>query len=247
MRLFSGDKIYSPNDSICEYTVIKVIGEGRYGICYLVCKDGNKFILKQLKQRMLRKVGVAGIFEEEILRSLEHPCIPGLITSFSTGKVNGFVLEYKEGKTFEEIIYRDKHIFEREEIYSIGLQLIRILKFLHAKGVVHRDIRVPNTLYNEGKVCLVDFGLARWLGEDNYTADIDFSFLGDFLLHLYYSSFEIINSIKRPWFEELKLPETEAFILKRLLGIEKRYTTIDELEDDFLIIRQDTVRIGTCL
>ena len=72
MNLFSGDKIYSPNDTICEYTVIRLMGEGRYGICYLVCKDEKKFILKQLKNRMLRKVGVARVFEEEILLSIEH-------------------------------------------------------------------------------------------------------------------------------------------------------------------------------
>jgi serine/threonine-protein kinase len=247
MNLFSGDKIYSPNDTICGYTVIRLMGEGRYGICYLVCKDDKKFILKQLKKRMLRKVGVARVFEEEILLSIEHPSIPGLIRSFSAGKVSGYLLEYKEGKTFEEIIYKDRQIFGREEIYSVGLQLVQILKYLHAKRVVHRDIRVPNTLYNEGKVYLVDFGLARWIGDDNYTADVDFSFLGDFLLHLYYSSYEIINLKSRPWYDELTLTGAERLVLKRLLGIERRYETIDEVENAFLLLEQNTLRSGPSL
>jgi serine/threonine-protein kinase len=236
MKLFYKDRVYSPNERIGEYTLIKVIGEGRYGICYLVCKDGKKFILKQLKNRMLRKVGIDKIFEEQILGSIEHPCIPRLITRISLGEFNGYILEYKEGKTFEEIIYLDKHIFDREEIYSIGLQLIQILKYLHDKGVVHRDIRVPNTLYDKGKIFLVDFGLARWMGDDTFRADIDFSFLGDFFLHLYYTSYKINNWNKGPWFEELKLTRKETVLLKRLMGIENRYGSICEVERDYLMM-----------
>jgi serine/threonine protein kinase len=121
LKLFSRDKVYAPNDNIAEYTVIKVISEGRYGICYQACKDGKKFILKQLKKRMMRKVGIDTVFEEQILGSIEHPCIPRLITRISRGEFNVYILEYKEGKTFEEIIYQDKQIFDREEIHSIGL------------------------------------------------------------------------------------------------------------------------------
>jgi serine/threonine-protein kinase len=234
LKLFLKDRVYSQHERIGEYTLIKVIGEGRYGICYLVSKDGNKFILKQLKNRMVRKVGIDTVFEEQILGSIEHPCIPRLITRISMEEFNGYILEYKEGKTFEEIIYQDKHIFEREEIYSIGLQLIQILRYLHDKRVVHRDIRVPNTLYNEGKICLVDFGLARWVDGDTYTADVDFSFLGDFLLHLFYTSYNMINWNKGPWFEELKLTRGETVLLKRLMGIEKRYASIYEVEHDYL-------------
>jgi serine/threonine-protein kinase len=234
LKLFYKDRVYSPHERIGEYTLIKVIGDGRYGICYLVSKDDKKFILKQLKNRMVRKVGIDTIFEEQILGSIGHPSIPRLITRISMEEFSGYILEYKEGKTFEEIIYQDKHIFEREEIYSIGLQLIQILRYLHDKRVVHRDIRVPNTLYNEGKICLVDFGLARWVDGDTYKADVDFSFLGDFLLHLYYTSYRVINWKKGPWFEELKLTSNETVLLKRLMGIENRYGSIYEVEHDYL-------------
>lgn len=234
LKLFYKDRVYSPHERIGEYTLIKVIGEGRYGICYLVSKDDKKFILKQLKNRMVRKVGIDTIFEEQILGSIKHPSIPRLITRISMEEFNGYILEYKEGKTFEEMIYQDKHIFEREEIYSIGLQLIQILRYLHDKRVVHRDIRVPNTLYNEGKICLVDFGLARWVDGDTYKTDVDFSFLGDFLLHLYYTSYRVINWKKGPWFEELKLTSKETVLLKRLMGIENRYGSIYEVEHDYL-------------
>lgn len=236
MKLLFRDKVYSPMECICEYTVLQMIGEGRYGICYLACKDGNTFIVKQLKKRMSKKARNDLLFEEEILESIEHERIPRLISKISTAEFNGYVLEYKEGKTFEELIYKNYYNLPREEIITIGYQLIEILQYLHYKGVVHRDIRVPNTIYKDGKVYLVDFGLSRKMIDCRYTADIDFSYLGDFLLHLYYASFERSNSKSKPWFEELTLTENETVLLKRLLGIENRYRTIDEVENDYRVL-----------
>ncbi|MRR56036.1 MAG: protein kinase family protein [Deltaproteobacteria bacterium] len=237
MRLFARDKVYSPQEAIGEYTVLDVIGEGRYGICYLACKDSNRFILKQLKNRISKKAGNNCYFEEEILQSIDHERIPRLISKISTTKFKGYVLEYKEGKTFEELIYNDNRIFQTEEILEIGFQIIQILKYLHSSGVIHRDIRVPNTIYNKGKVYLVDFGLARWVDNQACTADIDFSYLGDFLLHLHYTTFESNNLKPKPWFEELVLPEKQSILLKRLLGIEKRYDSIEELEKDYRMLK----------
>jgi serine/threonine protein kinase len=109
------------------------------------------------------------------------------------------------------------------------MQLISILKYLHQSGIVHRDIRIPNTLYNDRTVYLVDFGLARPADQLKYRPDVDFAYLGDFLLHLYYTSYTTKGK-KKPWYEELSLEEKEMMLLKRLLGIEKRYRDIHEVE-----------------
>lgn len=223
-------------EHIGEYTVLKVIGEGRYGICYLASRGNDRCIIKQLKKEAVRKSKILADFEQEILGSLAHERIPRLVARISTTRFNGYVLEYKEGKTFEELIYTENHIFQREEILAAGHQLIQILKFLHSRGVVHRDIRVPNTIYHQEKVYVVDFGLSRWI-DQKYTADIDFSFLGDFLLHLYYTSYEGNSSKSRPWYEELNLTQLEMRLLKRLLGIEFRYRNIDEVESDYRMLR----------
>jgi serine/threonine-protein kinase len=182
---------------------------------------------------MLKKAGEKTRYEEEILLSLQYESIPRFIERLEYQDFCGYVLEFKEGKTFEELIYFEKHVFTREEIYRIGVQLVGILKCLHSRGVVHRDIRAPNTLYDGKKVNLVDFGLARWANNQRYRVDIDFAFLGDFLLHLYYSSFELKRGKKLPWYEELKLSQKELSFLKRLMGIEQRYQDINEVEQEF--------------
>lgn len=245
IKLFKRDKVYSPNQQIREYTVLEILGEGRFGICYLVENNKKKkYILKQLKTKMLKKIGNKVVYEEEILNNINHNCIPKFIESLQFEKFFGYILEYKEGKTFEDIICEDKYIFKREEIYNICIQVINILKYLHGKGIVHRDIRIPNTIYHEGKVCLVDFGLARWINDERYIPDVDFSFLGDFLLHLYYTSFQQKSFRGKPWYKELDLFSVEMAFLKRLLGIEKRYKNIEEVEKDFLLLKKEYVKQG---
>ena len=233
MSLFRRDKQYQPSEQIADYTIEKTIGEGRFGICYLVSDGQKSYIFKQLKRGMLKKAGAKARYEEEILRSLQHESVPRFIKKIEREDFYGYVLEFKEGRTFEDIIYIDKHVFEREEIYIVGRQLVEILKYLHSKNIVHRDIRVPNTLYDGQKVNLVDFGLARWINNEKYRADMDFAFLGDFLLHLYYSSFELKGGKKRPWYDELQLHQVERLFLKRLMGVEQRYSSIFEVELEF--------------
>lgn len=239
IKLFNRDTVYSPNQQLDGYTVLKVIGEGRYGICYLVFKDNKHFILKQLKRRILEKTRQKINFEAEILSVTQHESIPKFIKKVENKDFFGYILEFKAGKTFEEIIFEDNYIFKRKEIYSIAIKLINILKYLHGINAVHRDIRVPNILYNNGNLYLLDFGLARWVDNKKYTADVDFSYIGDFLLHLYYTSFETKSIIGKPWYKELDLSAKESLFLKRLMGINKRYANIIEVEEDLLSLSID--------
>jgi len=216
-----------------EYSIEETIGEGRFGICYQVSDGQQSYILKQLKRGMLKKAGAKATYEEEILESLQHESIPRFIKKIEREDFYGYVLEFKQGKTFEDLIYLEQHVLEREEIFRVGSQLIGIIKYLHSKSIVHRDIRVPNTLYDGQKVNRVDFGLARWINNKKYRADMDFAFLGDFLLHLYYSSYEFKSWKKRSWYEELQLEPRELLLLKKLIGVDQRYNCIIEVEDDF--------------
>lgn len=232
LSFFRKDKLYSPNDKLGEYIIDRVMGEGRYGICYLAKKNNTYYIIKQLKIKMLKKSGHKANFEQEILMKIENDYIPKFIENIQFDKFKGYVLEYIEGKTFEEIIFKDEYKFSKKEILDICHQLIQLMKYLHNMNIVHRDIRVPNTLYINQKLYLLDFGLARWVNSDRYTVDIDFSYLGDFLLHLYYTNYEPVGKDK-PWYEELDLPAQEMLFLKRLFGMEDSFQNIFDVEDFF--------------
>lgn len=105
---------------------------------------------------------------------------------------------------------------------------------MHGKGIVHRDIRTPNVLVYNDDVSLIDFGLARWADNHHAMFDQDFSYLGDFLLYLHYSTFQKQKRKGKPWHEELDLTNEQICLYKRMLRLDEPFSSIEELEHDFL-------------
>lgn len=218
------------------YTILTLIGQGRYGICFLASSNtGQTVILKKFKPYMFKKNYEKNAYEAVILSQLDDKRIPDLLGVINVNNFYGFVLEHKPGTTVKDLLFKQHYKFSNEEIFNIGIKLINIIKFLHQHGVVHRDIRTPNILIDQNEVYLVDFGLARWSDPNQYPYDLDFSYLGDFLLYLLYSSFEITKKHKKlPWFDELNLSSGKKLFLKKLLRIDGIYANIDAIESDFV-------------
>lgn len=229
-------KIYPPGYLLGGYKVIRVIGEGRFGVCYLVDLEGKQYVLKEIKSKGLKKSGNKVIFEEKILSSIDHPAIPKIIDTIKNDNIYAYILEYKSGKTVEDMLFGDNYTFTPSEIYKIGFRIIDIIKYLHVRNIVHRDIRVPNVIINEEDVYLIDFGLARLANNERYIPSVDFSYFGHLLLHLYYSSFKKTNRKSQPWYDELELSSSELKFLKRLLGLDEEYKNIYDVEKDFFVL-----------
>ncbi len=236
---FKNSKKYS-GKKIDSYTIDSLIGEGRYGVCFLASLDiGQKVVIKKFRSTFFNKNSNSkkGMYEAVILSKLKDHRIPEFLGVINQKDFYGFVLEYKDGCTVKELLFKHKYQFSGEEYFNIGIQLIRIIKYLHENGIVHRDIRIPNILINNGEVYLIDFGLARFADNSRYLYDLDFSYLGDFLLYLLYSSFQeqkkILSYKKIPWYKELLLTAEQELFLKKLLGLELVYENIYDIEKDF--------------
>lgn len=235
---FFKKKKYKPGCLVGKYKILGLIGEGRFGVCYLVDLDGKEYVLKELKTKAMKKSGKKIILEQEILSSINHPSIPKIIDTIKSDNIYAYILELKKGKTIEDMLFGDNHIFAPDEIYKIGIKIISIIKYLHQRNIVHRDIRVPNVIINEEEVYLIDFGLARIINNERYIPAVDFSYLGHLFLHLYYSSFEKTDKKSRPWYDELELSMNELKFLKKLLGIDDSYESIYEVEKDFMKFKE---------
>ncbi|MDB8550977.1 serine/threonine protein kinase [Turicibacter sanguinis] len=237
------DKHFKKNQSINGYKVTKRLGEGRYGIAYLATNEqSQKVVIKQLKKDMLKETRKKLFYEEKILKSLDHPAIPKFIGKFKEGSTEGYILEYIEGKTFDQLIRRNEEVFTKDEIYHIADQLLDILQPLHEQNIVHRDIRLPNVIVKDNKeLALIDFGLARYVDDQRYVKAVDYWYLADFLLHLYYTTYNGLETLERPWYDELDLYDEEEKFLRKLLGISKdraKYHSIDEIRQDLNKVKQ---------
>ena len=233
------DKYYTRNDLVNGYSIIKIIGEGRYGIEYLAINDKKqKCVIKQLKKNMLKETRKKLFYEEKILQSLNNPNFPRFLGKFKDEYREGYLLEYIEGKVFEDLVVRDKCKFKRNDIYIIASQLLNLAEILHNKNIVHRDIRLPNVIVKKNMdLALIDFGLARYIDNDRYVPETDFWYIGDFLIHLYYTMYNSTNDEDKPWYEELDLYPQEKTLLKKLMGIEKPYKEIYEIQEQIQMLK----------
>ncbi len=233
MKMIFGNLNQYRGKPIGDYIIIQGIGEGRYGVCFLAEIDGERVVLKRFKPHPFQRNSEKNFYETQILSQLCHPGIPKLLAVINERDFYGLVLEKKDGAPIETMLFKQRHVFTGHEIFNIGRQLIEIIQYLHTQGIVHRDIRIPNVLIDGDTVSLVDFGLARWEDDKRYTRDIDFSYLGDLLLYLLYSSYRKTKRKSRPWYEELSLTSQQQLFLKRLLKLEKPFQEIDQVFDDF--------------
>ncbi|KAI9308399.1 kinase-like domain-containing protein, partial [Cunninghamella echinulata] len=123
----------------------------------------QKFAIDVIKRN---KVGekISSVNQQiDILSSLKHPNIIKLIDTINTTKRIGIVLEYASGgDLFEYVLSR--HSLEEEEAAKLFAQLINSVKYMHLKGVVHRDLKLENILFSDQektKLIVTNFGFAN--------------------------------------------------------------------------------------
>lgn len=218
-----------------DYFIKKVVGEGRYGICFLAYSGcGTQVIIKRFKPASIKGNEERIAMEAVVLSQISHRAIPKLLGVIHEKDFYGFVLEKKPGDTVESLLFRQKHRFTHSEIFKIITQLIDILSYLHGKGITHGDIRPPNVLLDHGFVYLIDFGLSRRGDFIRCPYGIDFSYLGDFFLYLLYSSHKSRKGKRLAWYNELDLSLEQKMFLKKLLRLEEPYSCIEEVKKDFI-------------
>ena len=102
-----------------------------------------------------------------MLASLNHPNIAAI----HGVEERALVMELAEGPTLEERIAQGA--IPASEALPIVQQLIDALEYAHEKGVVHRDLKPANIkLTPEGRVKVLDFGLAKALSNEPSRSDL---------------------------------------------------------------------------
>lgn len=118
--------------------------------------------LKILKKELLEDPQVRDRFEREtkIVAKLEHAAI---VPVYDVGYDNGqlfYVMRYMAGGSLSERIERGLTV---GEISFIILRIGAALDYAHSKGVVHRDLKPGNILFDEeGNPYISDFGIAKF-------------------------------------------------------------------------------------
>ena len=109
--------------------------------------------------------------EAQVLASLNHSQIAAIYGLERAGDAEALVLELVEGETLAERIARGP--LPVDEALEISRQIADALEAAHERGIVHRDLKPANVkITPQGKVKVLDFGLAKALSADGSAPDM---------------------------------------------------------------------------
>jgi len=150
------------------YLLLQTLGEGEFGKVKLGVHSsperwGEEVAIKLIKRgnvdTQARMIKVAR--EIDVLKLVKHPNIVRLYDVIETEKYIGIVLEYASGGELFDHILAHRYLKEKDAS-KLFAQLISGVTYLHAKKIVHRDLKLENLLLDRNRnIIITDFGFAN--------------------------------------------------------------------------------------
>jgi non-specific serine/threonine protein kinase len=155
-----------------NYEIVAPLGAGGMGEVYRA-KDirlGREVALKVLPADVASDADRLARFEREArtVAGLNHPNIVTLFSVEDDGGTRFLTMELVEGRSLDQHVAPGGLPVAR--VVELGIALADALAAAHEKGVVHRDLKPANVmLTREGRVKVLDFGLAKLDGPGTFT------------------------------------------------------------------------------
>ncbi|KAK4038755.1 hypothetical protein C8A01DRAFT_37322 [Parachaetomium inaequale] len=147
------------------YQVGKLLGKGGFAICYEGKAAGasKRVALKIVKSKMPTKMEQKFQTELQIHSKMRHQNIVQFHRAFTFESCTYLVLELCPNGSLMDMVKRRKGLTE-PEVRFYTVQIAGAIKYMHAKGIIHRDLKMGNIFldkYMNAKIG--DFGLAALL------------------------------------------------------------------------------------
>lgn len=158
-----------------DFEVLETLGVGGFGEVRLVRHTNQQMyamkavekielherrfigdLVAQQRAKVERDVGV-------VTRKWKCPFIIELFATFQTDEKLYYIFEYCPGGDLYNVAHRQPcGIFCEDHVWFYTSEIVCGLGFLHAHGIIHRDLRLENILIaNDGHIKIADFGGAR--------------------------------------------------------------------------------------
>ena len=163
-----------PGTRIGPFELIELLGEGGYASVFRAVRESagvrQEVALKLLRYGVLTPHAQRQFLRErQALAQLRHPNIAGLIEGGVTESGVAYIaLELVDGVPITQYA-RDRKLDLRARL-GLFLQVCRAVEAAHRALIVHRDLKPANVLVTaQGRVLLLDFGVAKLLENDDET------------------------------------------------------------------------------
>jgi eukaryotic-like serine/threonine-protein kinase len=164
-----------------RYQVGELIGRGGMADVFegVDLRLGRKIAVKLLKADLANDESFESRFAQEAQASakMAHPTIVRIydageeISTDSNGntrKTPFIIMEYVKGKLLRDLMHERR--LEIPEAVEYARGVLTALEYSHRAGIIHRDIKASNIMItDEGKVKVMDFGIARAISDSSAT------------------------------------------------------------------------------
>lgn len=152
------------------YVFNEVLGKGQFGSVQRVThiKTARHYACKLLKTHQLKTANLMS--EIRVLKECKHPNIIFLKEVFATEEYIYLVMELAQGGELFQWIMQEGSLTEKYAALAT-IQIASALSFMHAKGIVHRDMKPENLLLERrsqrASIKICDFGLSKIFRPDS--------------------------------------------------------------------------------
>ena len=173
-----------------KYRIIRVLGQGGFGITY----EAEQVALKRIvaikefymkdycdrdastneitvgtgsQRELVEKFRSKFIREAQMIAEMTNAHIVHIIEVFEENSTAYYVMEYLPGGSLAELVNREGALSESKATAYI-CQIAEALSYIHSRKTVHLDIKPSNILINsKGEAILIDFGISKHIDLSN--------------------------------------------------------------------------------
>ena len=164
-----------PNTDLSFYKYGRVIGRGAFGKVNIGLNilTGRIVAIKSFNKKNIFNESSKNkiLYETNLMRGLCHPSVTKILETFECEKYMLIIMEYISGGNLQNFVKKRRKLCEKTA-KILFRQIIQGIRYIHSRGIVHRDIKLENILLdlnNIIKIC--DFGVGKLIKPNTILKD----------------------------------------------------------------------------